>query len=123
MHLCISWLAITRTETTFRTCITGEGQAIARRNVCCNQISNAFFLIAYGLDGWTRWMEKKIQCAIYLLIRVPYMIAALPARKTHIPFYFQCNIAIMNFLVSHMCEIRFNDVIGQSTAPMYSLMQ
>ena len=25
----------------------------------------------------------------------------------------------MNF-VSHMCEIRFNDVIGQSTVPMYS---
>ena len=28
---------------------------------------------------------------------------------------FQCNIAIINFLVSHTCEIRFNDVIGQST--------
>ena len=33
---------------------------------------------------------------------------------------FQCNIAITNFLVSHMCKIRFNDVIGQSTPHMYS---
>ena len=33
---------------------------------------------------------------------------------------FQCNIAITNFLVSHACEIRFNDFIGQSTVPMYS---
>ena len=33
---------------------------------------------------------------------------------------FQCNIAITNFLVSNMCEIRFNDIIGQSTVPMYS---
>ena len=33
---------------------------------------------------------------------------------------FQCNIAIMNFLVSHMCEARFNVVTGQSTVPMYS---
>ena len=32
---------------------------------------------------------------------------------------FRCNIAITNF-VSHTCEIRFNDVIGQSTIPMYS---
>ena len=29
--------------------------------------------------------------------------------------YFQCNIAITNFLVSHTCEIRFHDVIGEST--------
>ena len=28
---------------------------------------------------------------------------------------FRCNIAITNFLVSHTCEIKFNDVIGQST--------
>ena len=34
--------------------------------------------------------------------------------------FFQCNIAITNFLVSHTCEIRFNDVIGQSTIRMYS---
>ena len=33
---------------------------------------------------------------------------------------FQCNIAITNFLVSHTCEIRFHDVKGQSTVPMYS---
>ena len=33
---------------------------------------------------------------------------------------FQCNIAITNCLVSHTCEIRFNDVIGQSIVPMYS---
>ena len=33
---------------------------------------------------------------------------------------FQCNVAITNFLVSHTCEIRFNDFIGQSTVPMYS---
>ena len=32
---------------------------------------------------------------------------------------FQCNIAITNFLVSNTCEIRFYDVIGQSTVPMY----
>ena len=31
---------------------------------------------------------------------------------------FQCNIAITNFLVFNMCEIRFNDVIGQSTVPI-----
>ena len=33
---------------------------------------------------------------------------------------FQCNAAITNFLVSNTCEIRFHDVIGQSTVPMYS---
>ena len=33
---------------------------------------------------------------------------------------FQCNIAITNFLVSNTCEIRFHDVIGQSTVSMYS---
>ena len=33
---------------------------------------------------------------------------------------FQSNIAIMNFLASHTCEIRFNDVIGRNTVPMYS---
>ena len=33
---------------------------------------------------------------------------------------FQCNIAITNFLVSHTCEKRFHDVIGQSTVHMYS---
>ena len=32
---------------------------------------------------------------------------------------FQCNTAITNFLVSHTCEIRFHDVIGQSTGHMY----
>ena len=26
----------------------------------------------------------------------------------------------MNFLVSHMCEIRFNDIKGQSTVHMHS---
>ena len=35
---------------------------------------------------------------------------------SHNNLCFQCNIAITNFLVSH---IRFNDVIGQSTVPMY----
>ena len=34
--------------------------------------------------------------------------------------YFPCNIAITNFLVLHTCEIRFHDVIGQSTVHMYS---
>ena len=33
---------------------------------------------------------------------------------------FQCNITIINFLVLHACEIRFNDVIGQSNIHMYS---
>ena len=33
---------------------------------------------------------------------------------------FKCNIAITNFRVSHTCEIRLHDVIGQSTVPMYS---
>ena len=33
---------------------------------------------------------------------------------------FQCNTAITNFLISNTCEIRFLDVIGQSTVPMYS---
>ena len=28
---------------------------------------------------------------------------------------FRCDIAILNFLVLHTCEIRFHDVIGQST--------
>ena len=32
---------------------------------------------------------------------------------------FQCNIVITNFLVSHTCEIRFHDVMGQSTVHMY----
>ena len=39
---------------------------------------------------------------------------------SHNHFCFQCNIAITNFLVSHTCEIRFHDVIGESTVPMYS---
>ena len=33
---------------------------------------------------------------------------------------FQCKIAITNFLVSNTCEIRFHDVICQSTVSMYS---
>ena len=33
---------------------------------------------------------------------------------------FPCNIANRNFLVSHTCEVRFHDVIGQSTVHMYS---
>ena len=33
---------------------------------------------------------------------------------------FQSNIAITNFLVLHMSEIRFHDVIDQSTVHMYS---
>ena len=33
---------------------------------------------------------------------------------------FQCYIAITNFLVSNTCEIRSDDVIGQSTVPLYS---
>ena len=33
---------------------------------------------------------------------------------------FQCHTTITNFLVSNTCEIRFHDVIGQSTVPMYS---
>ena len=39
---------------------------------------------------------------------------------SHYNPFFQSNIAIMNFLVSYMCQIRFNNVIGQSTVPMYS---
>ena len=35
-------------------------------------------------------------------------------------FQCTCSIAITNFLVSHTCEIRFHDVIGQSTLYMYS---
>ena len=33
---------------------------------------------------------------------------------------FQSNTAITNVLVSNSCEIRFHDVIGQITVPMYS---
>ena len=33
--------------------------------------------------------------------------------------YFQCNIAITNFLVSQTCEIIFHDVIGQSTVHVH----
>ena len=33
---------------------------------------------------------------------------------------FSCNIAITNFLVSHTCKIRFHDVIGQNTVPMFT---
>ena len=33
---------------------------------------------------------------------------------------FQNNIAITNIHVSHTCEIRFDNAIGQSTVPMYS---
>ena len=33
---------------------------------------------------------------------------------------FQCNAAITKFVISNTCEIRFHDVIGQSTVPMYS---
>ena len=39
---------------------------------------------------------------------------------SHNKHYFQCNIAITNFLVSNTCEIRFREVMGQSTVPMYS---
>ena len=36
---------------------------------------------------------------------------------------FQCNMAIKNFLVSHTCEIKFHDVIGQITVHMYSYVK
>ena len=39
---------------------------------------------------------------------------------SHNKLCFQCNIAITNFLVSNTCEIRFHDVMGQSSVPMYS---
>ena len=41
-------------------------------------------------------------------------------KKSHNNPCFQCNTAITNFLISNTCEIRFHDVIGQSTVPMYS---
>ena len=34
--------------------------------------------------------------------------------------YNPCNTAIASFIVSHMCEIRINDVKGQSTMHIYS---
>ena len=38
---------------------------------------------------------------------------------------FQCNIDITNFLVSHTFEIKFHDIIGQSTVhtSMYSYVK
>ena len=36
---------------------------------------------------------------------------------------FPCNIAITNFLVSNTCEIRFHDVIGQSTVHYVFLLK
>ena len=41
-------------------------------------------------------------------------------RLSHNNLCFQCNIAITNFLGSHTCQMRFHDVIGQNTVPMYS---
>ena len=38
---------------------------------------------------------------------------------SHNNLCFQCNTAITNFLVSNTYEIRFNDVIGQSTVPVF----
>ena len=38
---------------------------------------------------------------------------------SHNNLCFQYNTAITNFLASHTCEIRFHDVISQSTVPMY----
>ena len=32
---------------------------------------------------------------------------------------FQCSIAIMNFLVSHTCEIGFHDAVDQSTVHLH----
>ena len=59
-----------------------------------------------------RLMQVKVESSV---IR---SIAALPS--SHNNPCFQCNIAITNFLVSYTCEIRFHDVIGQSTVHMYS---
>ena len=40
-----------------------------------------------------------------------------------LPHKNSCNVAITNFLVSHMCEIRFHDVIGQSTVHNYVFLR
>ena len=47
-------------------------------------------------------------------------MAALDLTLSHKKPCFQCNIAITNFLFCNTCEIRFHDVIGQSTVPMHS---
>ena len=53
--------------------------------------------------------------------RIPWYESHLKINgmRSHNNSCFQCNIAITNFLVSNTCEIRFHDVIGQSTVHMY----
>ena len=57
--------------------------------------------------------KERITCiAVLKLILGTYLSHGNPC--------FQSNIAIINFLVSNTCELRFHDVKGQSTVHMYS---
>ena len=61
-------------------------------------------------------MKQSQRNVIYL----PVCVFSYDLFLSHNDPCFQGNIAITNFLVSNTCEIRFHDVIGQSTVPMYS---
>ena len=77
--------------------------------------------------SWISWIYSALTVGLvkackFELFGVPMVFSS--RKKIELRPYnhpcFQCNIAITNFLVSNTCEIRFHDVIGQSTVHMYS---
>ena len=90
---------------------------------CMNKINQSIYLFIY----------LSIYLSTYVIYLYIYLIGRYFVRNEvfinrfatdtylfHNNPCFQCNKAITNFLVFNTCEIRFHDVIGQGTVPMYS---
>ena len=66
----------------------------------------------------TQFVKKNVKNSSCRNVMYPHFVK--DDILSHNDSCFQCNIAITNFLVSNKCEIRFHDVIGQSTVHLYS---
>ena len=71
-------------------------------------------------DGLGANSQDLCYLLIKLLRKAPILAQVSNFVLSHNTPCFQSNIAITNFLVSHMRELRFHDVIDQSTVSMYS---
>ena len=65
--------------------------------------------------------ENTVLCRKgYNKVSLKYILLNYNKVLSHNNPCFQCNIAITNFRPPHTCEIRLDDVPGQSTVSMYS---
>ena len=61
-----------------------------------------------------------IEKLITSILSFSHMVFHTLGYLSHNNSCYQCYIAITNFLVPHICEIKFHFVTGQSTIQMYS---